>query len=137
MVFLRYSKTDQFGSGGLGRTGQTLCPIAAVLSYLAVHPNHPGPLFVSPAGIPLSRGHLVAAVREALHSHGIDTSLYSGHSFRIGAATTAAQAGIGDAVIKQLGMWKSSAYSTYIRLPCRDLLHTGSRLINHSHTLPQ
>ena len=41
---------------------------------------------------------------------GIDFVPYSGHSFRSGAATTAAKQGISDATIKMLGRWKSSAY---------------------------
>ena len=48
-VLLRHSKTDPFSVGAhlyLGRTGDTLCPVAAVLGYLAIRPANPGPLFV-------------------------------------------------------------------------------------------
>jgi hypothetical protein len=53
-------------------------------------------------------------MKEALISAGVDCSPYSGHSFRSGAATTAAKQGISDATIKMLGRWKSSAYQLYI-----------------------
>ena len=40
-VFLRRSKTDPFGAGVhlyIGRTGDVLCPVTAVLGYLAYVP---------------------------------------------------------------------------------------------------
>ncbi len=45
----------------------------------------------------------MAAVREALRTSGVDPSRYAGHSFRIGAAMTAAQREIQDSLIKALG----------------------------------
>lgn len=131
-VNLRHSKTDRYGAGVticLGRTYHTLCPVMAVLSYLAQRPSQAGPLFIFPDGTPLLRGYLVARVRETLQSHGFDTSRFSGHSFRVGAATTAAEVGLGDAVIQQLGRWRSAAYSIYIRPPCQFLLQARSRLV--------
>ena len=52
----------------------------------------------------------LALERRSVHSEG-----YSGHSFRIGAATTAAETGVGDAVIQRLGRWKSAAYKGYVQ----------------------
>ena len=46
---------------------------------------------------------VVAAVREALRRAGLISTDYAGHSFRIGAATTAAQKGVQDSLIKTLG----------------------------------
>ena len=79
-----------------------MCPVAVVLSYIAVRPSTPGPLFVHQDGRPLSHPGLVRAVRTLA---GVDTSRYSGHSFRIGAATCimAAQAGLQDSLIQTLG----------------------------------
>ena len=51
----------------------------------------------------LSRECLVKRVRQALAPSGLDVAQYSGHSFRIGAATTAASVGIEDSLIKTLG----------------------------------
>ena len=52
----------------------------------------------------------VEALRLTLARSGIDDSKYSGHSFRIGAATTAASKGVEDCVITTLGRWSSLAY---------------------------
>ena len=52
---------------------------------------------------------------------GYDPGGYSGRSFRAGAATTAAKAGVEDSVIKALGRWESSAYLIYVRLSPSDL----------------
>ena len=123
-IHLKCSKTDPFRHGVdiyLGRTGRDLCPVAALLAYMAVRPAAQGPLFVEVDGTPLTRDKLVTAVRQALQQAGVQSVRYSGHSFRIGAATTAAQAGLEDSMVKMLGRWESSAYQRYIRTP-RDTL---------------
>jgi len=133
VVLLRHSKTDPFSAGirlCLGRTGNILCPVSAVLGYLAIRPPNAGPLFLFEDGTPLSRAHLVTHLREALLQAGIDTNGYSGHGFRIGAASTAARAGFRDSFIQTLGHWKSSAFTAYIRTPPEDLLPVAARLSN-------
>ena len=100
-IHLRESKTDQFGIGAmlhLGATGDDLCPVA-LLGYLAVRPS----LFVFEDGASLSRERLVQVLRLVLHSSGIDSTRFSGHSFRIGAATAVANAGLGDSMTQTLG----------------------------------
>ena len=123
-IRIKASKTDPFRQGVdifVGRTGNELCPVAATLAYMVQRGPGPGPLFKFQDGKPLTRQRFVARVREALTSAGVDSSAYSGHSFRSGAATTAAKCGVSDAVIKMLGRWKSSAYQLYIKTP-RDQL---------------
>ena len=63
----------------------------------------------------LTRVRLVDEMQKALSVAGIDASHYTGHSFRIGAATTALQAGVSDAKVKMLGYWERSAYQCYLR----------------------
>ena len=59
---------------------------------------------------------------------GLKAELYAGHSFRIGAATTAAVAGLPDWLIQAMGHWSSDCYKQYIRITnaslkqaCRDM----------------
>ena len=57
-VFLRKSKTDPFGKGVyiyLGRTNSRLCPVSAVLQFLAIRPPGEGP-FSSTRMAPLFQG---------------------------------------------------------------------------------
>ena len=105
-IRIKRSKTDQFSTGVtiyLGRTNNELCPVVALLNYLAIRHTQGGPLFVLQDGRFLSKDLLVQRVRQALSAQGMDSSSYSGHSFRIGAATTAAACGIEDSLIKVLG----------------------------------
>ena len=110
----------------MGRTGNLLCSVAAVLAYLAIHPQKPGPLFLFKDGNYLTRERLITHL--GLAQAGIDAEYYSGHSFRIGAATTAAQAGIEDVWINMLGNWESTAYQCYVRTPRDQLAAISSRL---------
>ena len=118
-VRIKQSKTDPFRQGVsivLSRTGLPLCPVAALLAYLVVRGNSEGPLFLL-RGQPLTRPKLVLELRKALAVAGLQPDKYAGHSFRIGAATTAAACGVPVDVIKTLGRWKSQAYQLYIRIP--------------------
>ena len=105
----------------MGKTGDELCPVAAILAYLLVRGAVKGPLFQFADGKPLTRERFVERVREALRLAGVDHNSYSGHSFRAGAATTAAKNGVGGATIKKLGRWKSSAYQLYVKPPRSEL----------------
>ena len=60
-------------------------------------------------------------MRSALDVIGLDQTVFSGHSFRSGAATAAAQAGLSDSTIQTLGRWNSTAFLSYIRTPRNEL----------------
>lgn len=47
---------------------------------------------------------------------GLDDSVYSGHSFHIGALTIAARLRLGEEVIQRIGHWESMRFRSYVRL---------------------
>ena len=51
---------------------------------------------------------------------------YVGHSFWIGAATTAVSAGIKDSIIQTLGRWQNSSYLLYVQLDPRHMASLSS-----------
>ena len=136
---LRRSKADPFGRGvtiHLGRTGQVICPVSAVLAYMTLRGQEHGPLFIFLDGSSLSKRRLIHAVHEALNASGADPAALAqltGHSFRIGAATTAARVGMEDSLIQTLGRWRSSAYQRYIRTPGSTLASVSARLLVPVH----
>jgi len=118
-IRLKHSKTDPFREGSdifVARTQNELCPVSAVLAWLTNREaDRTTPLFYFQSGAPLTRSTFVTRFKAALTTAGIDAARFSGHSFRIGAATTAARKGLSDSTIKRLGRWKSSAYQRYIK----------------------
>ena len=119
-VTLKASKTDPFRQGVevyVGVTKNELCPVTAVLSFMVLRGNSPGPLFRRSNGRFLTRQVFVSSLRAALVEAGYPAEKYAGHSFRIGAATTASRCGLQDALIKTLGRWESQAYQTYVQTP--------------------
>ena len=66
---------------------------------------------------PVSKISLVSFISHLLRQVGIDPFHYSGHSFRIGGATSASLAGLTDYEIKLLGRWNSDFYQQYTRSP--------------------
>ena len=128
-IRIKCSKTDLFRMGCdiyVGRGRGSICPVVAIGKFLAPRGGAPGPLFCYADGHPLSRQQLSSSVQSILHSAGY-TGLYSGHSFRIGAAKTAAARGVPDHLIKTLGRWSRDAYQLYIRTPIGSLTQISSQ----------
>ena len=135
---IKQSKTDPFRMGVnlcLGITASVVCPVKAVLPYLAIRGSAPGPLFAFEDGTPLTRTQFKTLLSATLKLAGLDDSQYNTHSFRIGAATSAKMAGITDLHIQQLGRWKSSAYQGYIKTPTSVLKQLSQQLVSTPHHL--
>ncbi len=134
-IHLRRSKCDQFGVGAdivLGRTGLSLCPVTAVVQYIAVRGSGPGIFFRRPDVSVVTKAWFTEQLRSVLSACGLPQQLYAGHSFRIGAATTAAMVGVEDATIQTLGRWQSAAYLQYVRMPSEQLARLSTVLAKNS-----
>ena len=125
-VSIKQSKTDPFHKGVqlfLAKTGKNICPITAIMPYLALRGPKQGPLFLYQGGNYLTRQSFTTLLRTTLRQAGLDDSQYAAHSFRIGAVITAKEAGISDVHIKMLGQWKNQCLSALCAHPSRE---TGS-----------
>ena len=92
------------------------CPVEIILAYLSLRGSRPGPLSCLADGSPVSRDIFIDKLSMAIKYCGLDPSRYKGRSFRIDAASYAADAGMSDAQIRALGRWKSNAFQKYIRI---------------------
>ena len=105
-IYLKRSKTDQAGKGAhiyIGKTGGKLCSVSATLTYMASRGPKPGPFLKFKDGKSLTKAKFSSSIREALQRIGLPYMNFTGHSFRIGAATAAAKVGLEDSTIWTLG----------------------------------
>ncbi|XP_069130780.1 uncharacterized protein [Argopecten irradians] len=124
LLTLKTSKTDPFRKGVVIRlfsTNHSVCPYNMCVKYMAYRsrmqalPQPHDPLFVNNMGQVLTRSMFIALLKHTLECLNLDSSAYNGHSFRIGAATSASSVRMEDHMIKTLGRWSSDAYCRYIR----------------------
>ena len=118
-VTLHQSKTDPFRRGcivKIFKTDSSTCPHHAIDRFhkMCGDVTPAASLYQAGRFQPLSHAAVTNTLRQLLKQAGIDYPHYSSHSFRIGAATTAAAAGLPSWLIKTLGRWASNAYLTYI-----------------------
>ena len=102
-IHIKKAKCDQFGAGSdvvVGRTETDICPVIAMLDYIVSRGSSPGPFFFLSSKDLVTEPWFVAQLRTILAAVGLPQHQYAGHSFRIGAATTAAMVGIDDSTIE-------------------------------------
>ena len=116
----------------IGRANSNLYPISAKVTYLESRSPFPnsGPLFTFQSGSFLTRGRFTSETRLLLSKGGLDSSEFAGHSFRIGAVTTAALANLPPWLIKVLGRWSSDCFERYIKTPPSVLAQVPQTLID-------
>ena len=117
ITFLNYKHSYNNGQFSLTiHRQENHCPVASMLEYLSIRGKRPGPLFLSIDGNAIPRSVFTSLLSRVIKLCGLDPSRYKSHSFRIGAASHAADKGMSDAQIRALGRWKSNAFMKYIRL---------------------
>ena len=134
VITLWLSKTDPFRADQsllIARADSSLCAVTAMQHYFQfVAP--PGPLFIFRSGRLLTRATITSLLRDAACHAGLPFHSLKGHSFRIGAASSAATAGLPDWLIKVMCRWSSHCYQLYIRTPKQVLLSAAPRMASSS-----
>ncbi|KAI2666821.1 hypothetical protein H4Q32_026527 [Labeo rohita] len=132
---LKKSKTDQFGKSCpiyIFRLNSFISPFEPISEYvLSRYANNSSPqepLFLTENGKMATRFWFNKHFLKVLSASGISPEHYSLHSFRIGAATTAASAGISDETTRVMGRWSSEAYRLYIHNNLNDLLQARAHI---------
>ena len=94
--------------------GSVPCAVTHMHQYLMLRGSNQGCLFLAASGSPVSGAQFNQALKAALVFCDLPSDIKS-HSFRIGAATYAAEIGLSDSKIRSLGRWHSNAFLRYIR----------------------
>ena len=121
-VLLKQSKTDKFSNGVMvyvGCSTQSVCAYCTLKKFLVARSDHSpdAPLFADNHVPVLKKTYFVNATRLALSAIGLNPSLYSGHSFRAGSATSGAENGFNHWELKMLRRWSSECFNIYLRNP--------------------
>ncbi|CAG2200166.1 unnamed protein product [Mytilus edulis] len=103
MKFYKHSNLQSKTLSIARRPENYLCPVKAIEEYLRLQNCPHGPLFRFKCGKPVSGFYFNSSLKSLLNFVGLDTNFYKGHSFRIGAATSAAARGVPLALIPKHG----------------------------------
>ncbi|XP_071116832.1 uncharacterized protein [Haliotis cracherodii] len=138
VITLKVSKTDPFRLGvsiDLFATDTMTCPYSALSKLYSIRTQcraaYQDPLFVNRDYLPISRTVFLSWLDRVLTLTGYNSADYSGHSFRIGTATTAATVHIEDHLIKTMGRWTSDCYAKYIRTSDSTLGQAHKAMCHH------
>ena len=131
-IQIRRSKTDQAGNGcqitlPANDRYDELCPVRAVANYRSVRSRGGGAFFCNFDRTPLTRQQFTSTLKRAVAFCGLPVSFYSLHSFRIGAATTAAMSGVPEVRIQTMGRWSTDTHEDIY--PSYPLLSSRPKLI--------
>jgi hypothetical protein len=112
-IYLPASKTDSHWNGNhifIPVLPSILCPVQALTKMLSLRRDNDDSLFIDSELNILTRQRFLSLLRQFLPEADI-----SGHSFRAGGATWAAELGLSQLEICRLGRWSSEAFAKYLR----------------------
>jgi len=138
-LFIRLlaSKTDLTWQGSnifIPKWTSDICPVRALKNMLRLRTDNMDTLFVMKDGATFTRTRFLTLL--AIHLPNIPH--ISGHSFRAGGATWAANLGLSELDICRMGRWSSQAFRRYIRNhPLLQYLFTNHPLNQQRAIRPQ
>ena len=137
IVTFRWSKTIQYGQRVISTPvkaipNSVLCPVRAYSNMVRLIPAQASqPAFLYPhrsSFIPFSYWQWMTLLKASISKIGLDSALYSTHSFRRGGATFAFESGVPVQAIKVMGDWASEAVNQYIQVPAQVKWAAASRI---------
>ena len=142
-VYLGYGKTNNFCTRDVlipipGNNDSALDPvrhIRALYSSVSADPDKPAFSFSKDKFVTYSM--FTTRLKALLSKAGIDASLYSGHSFRRGAATFLHQCGGTALMIQASGDWSSQCFTRYLYMSESERLHSQTLMCNAINSLQQ
>ena len=96
----------------LARLPRSVWLLPCSIIFSLSHPRQ-APLFFFQSGRLLTRSAVISLLRDIVRLVGLPFHSLKGHTFRIGAASTAAAVGLPDWLIKIIGRWYFDCYQLY------------------------
>lgn len=112
-----------------------VCPRRALQQWLTCRPEAADAPLFDTSRQPFRRTYVCKMLSRALANCGYASALYSGHSFRRGAATWAASIGMSATDIKTLGRWNSDCYRLYVDAGPSRTAEVGHRFLTSNPAL--
>ena len=94
----------------------SIYPATLLREFFQVRGYRQAILFAYADGTPMLWREFGAILKRLLEFCGLNSKVCKGHSFRIGAATSAALRSESDTQIRASGRWASDAFRRYIRM---------------------
>ena len=124
IVYLRWSKTNQFGARQLAvpliKMQSALCPVTAFAQMCRLLPlPQEAPAFchfVNKKLVPMTYTRLQSRLKELIQVIDLNPLNYSSHSLRRGGATWAFECGASADLVQMQGDWVSDSYKRYLHV---------------------